>query len=90
MPGMRPPMGGPGHVVPPPAGSGMGVLMPLYTIGIVVFFIYTIMKVRHHLNILTYFNNSIISLPVLFIVFEISCQHSAYRLLIFFFYKTIK
>ncbi|XP_059480144.1 uncharacterized protein LOC132199437 isoform X3 [Neocloeon triangulifer] len=46
MPGMRPPMGGAGHVVPAPKGSGtMGILMPLYTVGIVVFFVYTIMKV---------------------------------------------
>ncbi|CAB3374057.1 Hypothetical predicted protein [Cloeon dipterum] len=46
MPGMRPPMGGAGHVVPAPKGSGtMGIVMPLYTVGIVVFFVYTIMKV---------------------------------------------
>ncbi|XP_073994877.1 RIC3 acetylcholine receptor chaperone isoform X2 [Rhodnius prolixus] len=45
MPGMRPPMGGAGHVVPPPKGSGtMGIVMPMYTIGIVVFFLYTMMK----------------------------------------------
>merc|ERR1739842_251412 len=34
--------------VPPPAGKGsgaMGIIMPLYTVGIVVFFVYTIMKV---------------------------------------------
>ncbi|XP_069681317.1 uncharacterized protein RIC-3 isoform X3 [Periplaneta americana] len=46
IPGMRPPMGGAGHVVPAPKGSGtMGIVMPIYTIGIVVFFMYTIMKV---------------------------------------------
>ncbi|KAF4532252.1 hypothetical protein B566_EDAN004339 [Ephemera danica] len=46
MPGMRPPMGGAGHVVAAPKGSGtMGIIMPLYTVGIVVFFVYTIMKV---------------------------------------------
>lgn len=46
MPGMRPPMGGPGHVVPAPKGSNtMGIIMPLYTIGIVIFFMYTMMKV---------------------------------------------
>ena len=40
-------MGGAGHVVPAPKGSGtMGIVMPIYTIGIVVFFMYTIMKVR--------------------------------------------
>uniref|UniRef100_A0A1B6LBN1 Resistance to inhibitors of cholinesterase protein 3 N-terminal domain-containing protein n=1 Tax=Graphocephala atropunctata TaxID=36148 RepID=A0A1B6LBN1_9HEMI len=45
MPGMRPPMGGAGHVVPAPKGSStMGIIMPLYTIGIVIFFMYTMMK----------------------------------------------
>jgi hypothetical protein len=40
-------MGGAGHVVPAPKGSGtMGILMPIYTIGIVVFFMYTVMKVN--------------------------------------------
>jgi Resistance to inhibitors of cholinesterase homologue 3 len=44
---MRPPLGGAGHVVPGPKGSGtMGIVMPLYTVGIVVFFVYTIMKVK--------------------------------------------
>jgi hypothetical protein len=47
---MRPPMGGAGHVVPAPKGSGtMGIVMPIYTIGIVVFFMYTVMKVRLHI-----------------------------------------
>ncbi|KAK4294803.1 hypothetical protein Pmani_032606 [Petrolisthes manimaculis] len=48
MPGVRPPMGGPGGMVPPPQSKGsgaMGIIMPLYTVGIVVFFVYTIMKV---------------------------------------------
>ncbi|KAL0111785.1 hypothetical protein PUN28_013164 [Cardiocondyla obscurior] len=46
MPKMRPPLGGAGHVVPAPKGNGtMGVIMPLYTIGIVLFFVYTIIKV---------------------------------------------
>ncbi|KAL0279435.1 UNVERIFIED_CONTAM: hypothetical protein PYX00_000990 [Menopon gallinae] len=46
VPGMRPPMGGPGHVVPPPkVGATMSIVMPLYTIGIVIFSMYTIMKV---------------------------------------------
>ncbi|ROT81563.1 hypothetical protein C7M84_025279 [Penaeus vannamei] len=47
MPGVRPPMGGAGGMVPPPQGKGsgaMGIIMPLYTVGIVVFFVYTIMK----------------------------------------------
>lgn len=46
IPGVRPPMGGGGHV-PSQKGSGpMGILMPLYTVGIVIFFVYTITKVR--------------------------------------------
>lgn len=46
MPGMRPPMGGAPHLVSaPPGAGGMGVLMPIYTIGIVIFFVYTMMKV---------------------------------------------
>lgn len=46
IPKMRPPMGGAGHVVPPPKGNGtMGIIMPLYTLGIVLFFLYTIVKV---------------------------------------------
>ncbi|MPC35706.1 hypothetical protein E2C01_029139 [Portunus trituberculatus] len=46
--GVRPPMGGAGGIVPPPQSKGsgaMGIIMPLYTVGIVVFFVYTIMKV---------------------------------------------
>lgn len=43
---MRPPMGGGGHVVGAPKGNGsLGLLMPLYTIGIIIFFLYTISKV---------------------------------------------
>lgn len=47
IPGMRPPMGGAGHVVPPSTKgtSSMSVIMPIYTIGIVIFFTYTLMKV---------------------------------------------
>jgi hypothetical protein len=47
IPGMRPPMGGPGHVVPASTKgtSTMSVVMPIYTIGIVIFFTYTLMKV---------------------------------------------
>ncbi|KAJ8925943.1 hypothetical protein NQ315_009795 [Exocentrus adspersus] len=46
IPGMRPTLGGAGHVVPPPKqGTGsMGLIMPIYTIGIVVFFTYTVLK----------------------------------------------
>ena len=43
-------MGGPG-IQPQAAqrsqGGSMGILMPLYTIGIIVFFVYTVFKVRH-------------------------------------------
>ncbi len=47
---MRPAMGGPG--LHPQAQrqsqqGAMSILMPLYTVGIVIFFVYTIMKVRN-------------------------------------------
>ncbi|XP_067631659.1 resistance to inhibitors of cholinesterase protein 3 isoform X7 [Eurosta solidaginis] len=46
IPGMRPPMGGGSmHQPQARAGNGMGFIMPLYTIGIIVFFGYTIMKI---------------------------------------------
>ncbi|KAJ3638452.1 hypothetical protein MTP99_001816 [Tenebrio molitor] len=47
VPGMRPTIGGAGHVVPPPkqGTSSMSVIMPIYTIGIVIFFTYTLMKI---------------------------------------------
>ncbi|KAL3288616.1 hypothetical protein HHI36_003053 [Cryptolaemus montrouzieri] len=46
LPGMRPTMGGAGHVVPAKQGTGsMSVIMPIYTIGIVIFFTYTLMKI---------------------------------------------
>ncbi|KAJ8967400.1 hypothetical protein NQ314_002907 [Rhamnusium bicolor] len=46
IPAMRPTLGGAGHVVPPPKqGTGsMGLIMPIYTVGIVIFFTYTVMK----------------------------------------------
>lgn len=62
-PGGRPVMpGGPGGPVgpmptpnPPPARSGMiGYLMPIYTIGIIIFFVYTAMKVKLSVVILIY------------------------------------
>lgn len=49
MPGVRPPMGGgAGHIAPSQQAKGnnsMSVIMPLYTVGIIIFFMYTIMKV---------------------------------------------
>ncbi|KRJ99799.1 uncharacterized protein LOC6530712 isoform X12 [Drosophila yakuba] len=45
IPGMRPPMGAGALHQPQQRGSSMGFLMPLYTIGIVVFFGYTLMKI---------------------------------------------
>ncbi|CAB4061918.1 unnamed protein product [Lepeophtheirus salmonis] len=46
VPGMRPTFGGPGMPTPAPRSQGtMGVLMPMYTIGIIVFFVYTTMKI---------------------------------------------
>ena len=47
MPGMRPTMGGPGIQQQQPKGGGtMGVIMPIYTIAIIIFFVYTTMKVH--------------------------------------------
>merc|ERR1719220_2324982 len=46
MPGMRPTIGGPGIQPSQPKGGGtMGVIMPIYTIGIIIFFLYTTMKI---------------------------------------------
>ena len=43
---MRPSFGGPGIPTPQPRSQGsMGVLMPMYTIGIIIFFVYTTMKI---------------------------------------------
>lgn len=51
IPGMRPPLGGAGHMTPAKTSSSpMGVLMPLYTIAIVIFFVYTIMKVLDNIR----------------------------------------
>ncbi|XP_065369377.1 uncharacterized protein RIC-3 isoform X7 [Calliphora vicina] len=45
IPGMRPPMGA-GSIHQPQARQGtMGLIMPVYTIGIIIFFGYTIMKI---------------------------------------------
>ena len=44
---MRPAMGSPGVQAPQPKEGGtLGIITPFYTIGIIVFFIYTTMKVR--------------------------------------------
>jgi len=46
MPGMRPTMGGPGiQPTQNKTGGTLGVLMPMYTIAIIVFFVYTTFKV---------------------------------------------
>ena len=46
-PGMRPTMGGPGIAPPEPkTGGTLGMLMPMYTIAIIVFFVYTVFKVK--------------------------------------------
>nr|XP_013118966.1 unnamed protein product [Stomoxys calcitrans] len=46
IPGMRPPMGaGAMHQPQAKGNQSMGILMPLYTIGIVIFFGYTIIKI---------------------------------------------
>ncbi|ODN04449.1 hypothetical protein Ocin01_02256 [Orchesella cincta] len=51
VPGMRPPVGGAGHIPSAPKGGGtMGIIMPMYTIGIVCFFLYTIMKILFKKN----------------------------------------
>lgn len=46
MPGMRPPMGAGSNHQANHKGNSLGFIMPLYTVGIVAFFVYTIMKVR--------------------------------------------
>lgn len=63
VPGVRPPMGGAGHVVHPQQKglNSMGVIMPIYTIGIVIFFSYTLMKVITFIIIHHHFKSSIIS-----------------------------
>jgi hypothetical protein len=49
---MRPSMGGPGMQPPQQKGGqgSMGILMPIYTIGIVIFFLYTVMKVNRNIS----------------------------------------
>lgn len=53
VPGMRPTMGGPGFPQAPRANQGggtMSILMPIYTTGIVIFFVYTVMKIMFKKN----------------------------------------
>ncbi|XP_030745093.1 titin isoform X2 [Sitophilus oryzae] len=62
IPGMRPAMGGAGHIVPPSKQSNngfLGVLMPIYTVGFVVFFTYTIMKLVFKKKTETYSGSSL-------------------------------
>lgn len=56
---MRPPMGAGALHQPQQRGSSMGFLMPLYTIGIVVFFGYTLMKVNQNLSSYNIYFNTI-------------------------------
>lgn len=53
VPGMRPTMGGPGFPQAPRGNQGggtMSILMPIYTTGIVIFFVYTVMKIMFKKN----------------------------------------
>lgn len=43
---MRPPMGAGSNHQANQKGNSLGFVMPLYTVGIVAFFVYTIMKVQ--------------------------------------------
>lgn len=45
IPGMRPPMGAGSNHQANHKGNSLGFIMPLYTVGIVAFFVYTVMKV---------------------------------------------
>ena len=48
MPGIRPTMGGPGqHQAQDKTGGTLGTLMPMYTLAIIVFFVYTTFKVSY-------------------------------------------
>lgn len=46
IPGMRPPLGAGSNHQANHKGNSLGFIMPLYTVGIVAFFVYTIMKVK--------------------------------------------
>ncbi|KAK9892219.1 hypothetical protein WA026_019022 [Henosepilachna vigintioctopunctata] len=45
IPGMRPPMGAGAHGIRNPEPRTMGLVMPIYTVAIIIFFTYTIMKI---------------------------------------------
>lgn len=63
IPGMRPPMGGGAFQQSQPKGSSsMGLIMPLYTVGIVAFFAYTILKVDNLR--LAFQSESLIKIPL--------------------------
>ncbi|XP_011494457.1 PREDICTED: uncharacterized protein LOC105359541 [Ceratosolen solmsi marchali] len=67
---MRPPLGGAGHVVAAPKGNGsLGLLMPLYTIGIVIFFLYTMSKVLMGIVVPLYTIGNVLSL--LYKIFQV-------------------
>lgn len=65
VPKMRPPMGGGGRVIMPSQGGGggggssMGIIMPLYTVGILVFFLYTMAKVAYYFIFIIKYMNSL-------------------------------
>ena len=58
MPGMRPTMGGPGmQPTDSKPGGTLGVMMPMFTIAIIVFFVYTTFKVGLIINNSERFHN---------------------------------
>lgn len=57
---MRPPMGAGSVHQANQKGSSMGLLMPMYTFGIVAFFVYTIMKVSYLDRSFSYFVQSLL------------------------------
>lgn len=82
IPGMRPPMGA--GALHQPQGKGqnsMGIIMPLYTIGIVVFFGYTIMKVGPKIGTITaYWNLSCLKGAASSKIYKIMVIESKYLL----------
>lgn len=51
IPGMRPPLGAGSNHQASQKGNSLGFIMPLYTVGIVAFFVYTIMKVVFYFTV---------------------------------------